>query len=213
MGHFSRKCAKSINQSSVEFHCNPSLSLWLDWLIGFVPPELCLRGRGQSDSTYRDNTVTKNQSQMPSQNKTKNRLEARSDTARDKFDRVKDQASGRGCRRRSEGMISNKKVTLFGVPVEVVIPRVGQISSGFAALFLRTWLIFRMGFDRRWFSVSLLCFLSAFACLTKCKGGAEKRHGDAEMRVTLQKQRPEVGRAPARWAAHREETELEIRLT
>ena len=40
-----------INQSSVDFHCKPLYSLWLDWFIGFVPPDLFLRGRGQNDST------------------------------------------------------------------------------------------------------------------------------------------------------------------
>ena len=35
-----------INQSSVDFHCKPLWSLWLDWFIGFVPPDLFLRGRG-----------------------------------------------------------------------------------------------------------------------------------------------------------------------
>ena len=49
-----------INQSRVGFHCKPFVrlidwltisSLWLDWFIGFVPPDLFLRGRGLSDST------------------------------------------------------------------------------------------------------------------------------------------------------------------
>ena len=35
-----------INQSSLDFHCKPLWSLWLDWFIGFVLPNLFLRGRG-----------------------------------------------------------------------------------------------------------------------------------------------------------------------
>ena len=62
VGPFSRKCAKSINQSSVDFHRLMAWltvsQLWLDWFIGFVPPDLFLRGRGSSDWTERDNTVT-----------------------------------------------------------------------------------------------------------------------------------------------------------
>ena len=34
-----------INQSSVDFHCEPLLSLWLDWFIGFAPP-ICFYGGG-----------------------------------------------------------------------------------------------------------------------------------------------------------------------
>ena len=35
-----------INQSSVDFHCKPLWSLWLDWFIGFVPPDLFFTGAG-----------------------------------------------------------------------------------------------------------------------------------------------------------------------
>ena len=53
---FPKMC--KINQSSVDFHCKPFGWLiawltvgqfWLDWFIGFVPPDLSLRG--WSDST------------------------------------------------------------------------------------------------------------------------------------------------------------------
>ena len=37
VGQFSRKCAKSINQSSVDLHYNHTSQFWLDWFIGFVP--------------------------------------------------------------------------------------------------------------------------------------------------------------------------------
>ena len=44
-----------INQSSVDLHrliaCLTVSQFWLDWFIGFVPPDLFLRGRGYSDST------------------------------------------------------------------------------------------------------------------------------------------------------------------
>ena len=55
-----------INQSSVDFHYKPfdwlidwftASQLYLDWFIGFVPPDLFLRRRGLSDSTQRDDTV------------------------------------------------------------------------------------------------------------------------------------------------------------
>ena len=35
-----------INQSNVDFHRKPLCSLWLDWFIEFVLPDLFLRGRG-----------------------------------------------------------------------------------------------------------------------------------------------------------------------
>ena len=55
VGQFFRRWIKSINQSSVDFHCKlfdwlidwlTISKLWLDWFIGFVPSDLFLGGGG-----------------------------------------------------------------------------------------------------------------------------------------------------------------------
>ena len=50
LGNYTRRAifpeTCKINQSSVDFHCKPLWSLWLDWFSGFVPPDLFLRGAG-----------------------------------------------------------------------------------------------------------------------------------------------------------------------
>ena len=40
-----------INQSSADCHCRSLWSLWLDWFVGFVPPDLFLRRGGGAKVT------------------------------------------------------------------------------------------------------------------------------------------------------------------